>query len=237
MTKQKPWCNRYSQKKLPGVVCLGYESGKPVFINLYETPHLLILSEAEAPPIKPTIQNIVQQLVNQRAQTYLMGSSTKAYFCPGMTQGNIISVAAASDFLINLDQENTLRLHLGAALKEQPQKVIVVPAFESLSISEQNLLLKTASLSKNTGVTFVIATPFTECSRPAAVVASYMPFSILLNESEALTYVYGEHTVNISTFNFKSMLKRREKNLVKTRQRAESRTETSPGRADRAAQS
>lgn len=237
MTKQKPWRNRYTQHKLPGVVCLGHVSGKPVFINLYEAPHLLILSEAQAPPIKPVIQNIVYQLSGQNVKTCLVGGGAKAYCCQGIERENMISLAGVGDFLDRLDQENTLRLQIGAALAERPRLAVVVPAFDSLSLPEQNLLLKIASLSKNTGVTFVIATPFSECSRPAAVIASYMPFAILFNESEALTYVYGEHTVNISSFDFKSMWKQRGNDLAKTRQRAESRTEAGQSRISRAAQS
>lgn len=224
MKKQKPWRNRYLQHKLPGVVCLGYESGKPVFINLYAAPHLLILSEAAAPPIKSTLQNIVIQLANQGIKTYLVGGGAKAYSCQGIEKSDMIPLGSINAFLSGLDQENTLRLQIGAALPQRPRLAVVVPAFESLSMPEQNLLLKIASLSKNTGIAFVIAAPFSGCSRPAAVIASYMPFAMLFNESEALTYVYGEYTVIINSFAFKATRKRRE-TLAKTHKSAESRTE------------
>ena len=235
MKKQKPWRNRYSQHKLPGVVCLGYESGKPVFIDLYAAPHLLILSEVAAPPIKPTLQNIVNQMVSQSIKTYLVGGGAKAYSCPGIEKADMIPLGSIDAFLDGLDQENTLRLQLRAALSQRPRLAVIVPAFESLSMPEQNLLLKIASLSKNTGIAFVIATPFSACSRPAAVIASYMPFAMIFNESEALTYIYGEHTVIINSFAYKEPKKRRE-TLAKTHQRAESRTEAIQSRISRAAQ-
>lgn len=235
MKKQKPWRNRYSQHKLPGVVCLGYESGKPVFIDLYAAPHLLILSEAAAPPIKPTLHNIVQQLASQGVKTYLVGGGAKAYSCTGIDKADMIPLGGINAFLGELDQENTLRLQLRAALPQRPRLAVIVPAFESLSMPEQNLLLKIASLSKHTGISFVIATPFSDCSRPVAVIASYMPFAMLFNENEALTYVYGEHSVIINSFVFRAPKKRRE-TLAKTHQSAESRTEAIQIRIGRAAQ-
>lgn len=194
MKTQKPWRARYIKKKLPGVVAIGYEGRKNLFLKVFDTRHLLLLAATDPAPL---LQNIVQQLSCQAVNLVVIGTSQGF---PDIV--DCVPADMTADFLQWLDGENTRRLHLRVG-KSLPRVMVVVPQLESLALAERNLLLKIISLSQNTGIGVIASAKICENSRAAAVAGAYLPFGVIVADEGGLLYAYGAQSQALRPFEIK----------------------------------